>query len=161
MKTVPKQKRGESRQDYGTPRAFIEAVERRFGALWIDLAATAENAKCPRYITPEENSLVQPWNHIIDETRAWLNPPFAAIRPWAAKCAEFVQANRKGTIFFLTPAAVGSNWFADFVHRRAFVYALQGRLTFEGETQPYPKDCILSVFHAGMSGFDVWDWRKS
>lgn len=37
-------------------------------------------------------------------------------------------------------------------------FALSPRLTFEGTTDPYPKDLMLSVFSAGVHGFDSWRW---
>ena len=41
-------------------------------------------------------------------------------------------------------------------------HALAGRLTFEGHTQPYPKDLILARYHrGGGNDFDCWDWRKT
>jgi hypothetical protein len=59
VKRVPKQKPGKSKQDYGTPWELIRAIEARWGKLTIDLAARADNAKAPLFITPEENSLIQ------------------------------------------------------------------------------------------------------
>jgi hypothetical protein len=62
MSRMPKQKPGRSKQDYGTPPEFIQAVEDRLKSNFaIDLAASHENAKAPVYITEEENSLVQDW----------------------------------------------------------------------------------------------------
>lgn len=158
---MPAQRPGRSKQDYGTPVSFIEAVERRFGRLSIDLAATAENKKAPTWISPAENSLSDntPWD---PSGNAWLNPPFENIAPWAAKCARHIEAfAANGTkLLFLTPASVGANWFDDHVHKRARVLFLKGRLTFEGCDDPYPKDCILSVFGAAPA-YEVWDWRRS
>jgi len=42
----------DSKQDYGTPRDFLDAVEKRFGAIGMDLAAHAANHKFPRYFAP-------------------------------------------------------------------------------------------------------------
>lgn len=42
----------ESRQDYGTPKEFLQAVEQRFGRIAFDLAAHAANAKHERYFAP-------------------------------------------------------------------------------------------------------------
>ena len=69
----------------------------------------------------------------------------------------FMRAGSR--IFLLTPASIGANWFAEHVYGKAHVLALQGRLTFVGHKQPYPKDCILSVYGV-KPGFSVWDWRK-
>lgn len=160
---APKQKPGRSKQDYSTPADFMEAVEKRFGRMQVDLAATAENAKAKRFVTPEEDSLSLRWQYAFAGKRCWLNPPFERIAPWAAKCLSdgLDPAFRLGRIFFLTPASIGANWFAEYVHQRALVIALRGRLSFDGK-DPYPKDCMLSVFGAGVvPGFEVWDWRAS
>lgn len=152
--------RGASRQDYGTPPAFIDAVERRFGCLTVDLAATSENAVAKKFITEARDSLSQMWAGSY-AGNMWLNPPFANIAPWAAKCAaESLHLDPHTRILLLVPASVGANWFADHVHGKALVLGLQGRLTFVGETQPYPKDCLLCVYGEGLRGFDVWAWRK-
>lgn len=63
---------------------------------------------------------------------------------------------------FLVPAGVGANWYRDFIHRRALVLALNGRLAFmpDKPTWLYPKDCILCLFGPTVTpDFDVWSWR--
>lgn len=160
--SMPAQKPGASKQDYETPREFLDAVEARFGPLHVDLAARDDNAKAPKWITPEQDSLSVRWAHRFPRHRAWLNPEFARIDPWAAKCAKEARSEESPMgiyIFMLTPASVGANWFANHVHGKAMVYALSPRLTFVGETQAYPKDCVLSVFGYGVAGFDVWRWK--
>ncbi len=153
--------RGASKQDYATPPEFIEAVERRFGPIAFDLAAHAGNAKAAQWYGPggvAEDALSEDWTKL--EGNLWLNPEFANIAPWAAKCAEsrgFRWDTRR--IFLLTPASVGAVWFSEYVHGHALVLGLVGRLCFDGKS-PYPKDCILSVF-GEAPGFDVWVWRKS
>lgn len=151
---MPAQKRGESRQDYGTPPELKAALERRFGPLAFDLAATAENTLVPgAYFDEWRNSLVQDWARIGGTL--FLNPPFAQIMPWAKKCRA--EAEQGARILMLVPAAVGSVWFATHVHRHALVLALVGRITFVGETQPYPKDCMIAAYGWGV-GFDCWRW---
>ena len=160
MKHRPVQKPGRSKQDYGTPPDFIAAVERRFGKLDWDLAATAKNAKAPKFITPKQDSLLTPWP---TAGNLWLNPPFANIEPWAARCAgwSLVGAESGARLLLLTPLS-SANWVRDHVFPNASIIALNGRLTFEGETTPYPKDCMLSLF--GWPNvqvpFEVWDWRR-
>lgn len=145
--------RGQSRQDYETPKAFISAVETRFGPLIVDLAASKINAKAPRCFTKDDNSLAQCWAEW--RGNLWLNPPFDDIAPWAEKCARESIHNR---ILFLVPASVGSNWFKSHVFNKANVIFLNGRLSFDG-IAPFPKDCMLCEFgHA--PGFEVWDWKK-
>lgn len=155
MKTGPAIARGKSKQDYPTPWEFIWACEHRFCPISFDLAASPENAKAPKFYTIEDDSLSKPW-HELDGV-LWLNPPFDNIAPWAKKCEQ--EARLGAQILLLTPASVGANWFKNFVHRTALVLALNGRIQFMGASDPYPKDCILSVFGIEpCAGFDVWTW---
>jgi phage N-6-adenine-methyltransferase len=151
---MPKQAPGKSKQDYETPSELLRAVERRFGRLHVDLAARPDNAKAPRFVTPERDSLKVDWSAEFWGSRCWLNPEFADIAPWAAKCST----SRGLHIFLLTPASIGANWFAEHVHGKAVVLGLSPRLTFVGASDPYPKDCMLSIFGFGVAGFDVWRW---
>ncbi len=152
----PRQKPGKSRQDFGTPMEFIDAVVKRFGPLAWDLAAHAGNHKCDLYFDETANSLRQDWTQL--RGNLWLNPPFGDIGTWARKCAESVNGLGHGTkILMLTPASVGSNWFAEHVHHRALVLGVNPRMSFDGK-DPYPKDLMLSVFGVAP-GFDVWRWK--
>lgn len=114
MRKMPRQKPGQSKQDYGTPWPLIRAIENRWGPLTIDLAARADNAKAPLFITPEEDSLTQDWNERIGNGLGFLNPEYDDIAPWAAKCAGWLGRPKpalKGGIINLTPLTV-SEWFA-------------------------------------------------
>jgi phage N-6-adenine-methyltransferase len=160
MKTGASFARGQSRQTYATPKDFINAVVNRFGSLGFDLAADAQNTKAKRYYTEADNSLIQPWHCIEVRGALFLNPPFDNIAPWAEKCAYEARLGAK--ILFLTPASVGSNWFADYVHQKALVLALTGRLCFD-PLHPkwgYPKDCILSCYNIEQINFGVWRWKN-
>jgi phage N-6-adenine-methyltransferase len=156
----PIQKPGKSKQDYGTPWSLIRAIEARWGSLTIDLAARADNAKAPLFITPEEDSLKQDWSTRIGDGLAWLNPPFGDIAPWAAKCSQAFGTS----IIMLTPASIGSEWFAEHCEGKAKIIGLRPRLRFEGCKDPYPKDCMLTLWNErnGIFGdepdFQTWRW---
>ena len=155
---MPKQKPGRSKQDYGTPWAFIHAVEKRWGALDIDLAATEANAKAPIVITPELDTFTFNWRTL--QGRRWLNPEFAEIEPWARKCWQ--ETPPGSSTFMLVPASVGSLWFLLWVFEKARVFFLRPRLTFEGQADSYPKDLILCIYDAMQApGFETWDWRQN
>jgi phage N-6-adenine-methyltransferase len=159
-RTGPSMNRGRSKQDYGTPRVLLDAVEARFGPIVCDLAATAENKVTGLFYGPEDDSLRQDWAGDFPDGNLWLNPPFGGIYDWAEKCRK-ESKRRTGHILFLTPASIGTMWFADNVKKHAYVLALTPRLTFNGATDPYPKDCILSVFGHGFRGFDMWHWQHT
>ena len=155
----PPQKPGKSKQDYETPKAFVDSVEARWGRLDVDLAASEENAKAPLFLTQTTDSLSVDWVRRFRGKACWLNPPYADLAPWAEKCAAAGPAMGQGRIYLLTPASVGANWFAEHVHRRALVLGISPRLQFVGTDAVYPKDLMLSVFAPGLTGFDVWRWK--
>ena len=162
--------RGKSKQDYQTPNDFREAVSLKFGYPSFDLAADGVNSFCAhrgmrQFFTIEDDSLNQDWISLAtpkyqpdNKLLLWLNPPFDSIAPWAKKCADSSPACH---ILFLVPASVGSNWFRDYVHNRAFVHFLNGRIHFDlaNPSWGYPKDCILAEYGTNRIGYDVWKWK--
>ena len=155
-RTGPSIARHRSRQDYETPREFMAAVYARFGVIAFDLAATPANAQCDHWFTPEADSLTLDWTRL--QRNLWLNPPYSNIAPWAKKCAEC--QHRPAWLLFLVPASVDSKWYREHVHGKAYVMPLEPRLTFEGETDPYPKPLMLCAYGFNVSGFEPWRWRK-
>lgn len=183
MSRMPPQKPATSKQDYETPRELLDACASRWGALEVDLACETRNAKAPIALAIEKgiDSLAEPWAERFPNATMWLNPPFKRIEPWAAKCrAEAAKLGPRGRIVMLTPASVGANWFFDHVHGSALVLPLAPRITFVGATQPFPKDCMISLFtrstvaptflertvgrllrRAILAGFEPWRWSAS
>jgi phage N-6-adenine-methyltransferase len=151
--------RHNSPQDYSTPSNFMEALVARFGPIHFDLAASRENTKAEAFFDAKRNSLAQDWTQL--RGTLFLNPPFNDIGPWADKCAATAPFLGHDTqILFLTPASVGSEWFARSVFGKAHVFFLVGRLSFDGKA-PYPKDTILSRYAppGNPNGFVFWRWN--
>jgi phage N-6-adenine-methyltransferase len=156
----PAQKRGSSKQDYGTPPELLAAVKRRLciDGFALDVAASAENAVAPCYYTEQVNGLAQCW--VSKGEWTWCNPPYSDITPWVATAVE--QSRQGANIAMLLPASVGANWWRDWVNPYAYKVYLNGRLTFVGCEDPYPKDCALLLYTPwGFSGEEVWEWRGS
>ena len=61
---------------WDTPPALFAALDDEFH-FTTDLAALPHNAKCPRYFTPGQNALQQPWEGVC-----WLNPPYGFVLPY-------------------------------------------------------------------------------
>lgn len=177
---MPRQSPSTSKQDYETPPEVIAACVARFGPLAVDLACETRNAKAPEALAIDKgiDSLTVPWAERFPNVTMWLNPPFKRIAPWMMKCRdEARQLGPNGKIVVLTPASVGANWFFDHVHKSALVLPLAPRITFVGATQPFPKDCMISVFtrttvaptwldrvkalvssRVLLAGFEPWRW---
>lgn len=186
--TMPAQKPGRSKQNYGTPQDFLAAARGRLGinAFSFDFACDLKNKKAKRGWTEKDNSLSKSAEQWAEQCYSddlegdtgkwgWLNPPFADIEPWVIKCLETSIAG--GRIVFLVPASVGSNWYRDYIHDQFGVQTLflNGRLCFienwrttinpaTGKfytSEPlYPKDCILVLFGTNEAyNADVWTWK--
>lgn len=161
---MPEQKPGRSKQDYGTPPELLHAIRRR---LWIedfilDAAASPDNAVCDNYCSLEQNrdGLEESWGW--REARGgwtWCNPPYGDIQPWLSKA--IYEAHHGANTAVLIPASVGANWWRECVEPFAYQVFLNGRLTFVGETKPYPKDCALLLYTPfGFRGNEVWNWKR-
>lgn len=154
---MPAQKPGRSKQDYCTPVVFLHAVRTRLGIrdFDIDLAADSSNHVCARYYSREDDALVRPWR--VGTGWNWLNPEFGNIGPWAQRARDQSIEHNAHTAM-LIPASVGANWWRDYVHDWARVLCLNGRITFVGCADAYPKDCALLLYGA-VPGYDIWSWR--
>ncbi len=150
--SMPAQKPGRSKQDYQTPDDLLAAIKAKYGPLEIDLAAREDNKKAPICITPEQDSLKTPWPI---GPLCWLNPPFSDIGVWAAKC------NLAGSrVIMLTPASVGSEWYAKFCDRTCHTVFIRPRITFVGASDPYPKDCMLTLWNIdSRNDFELWRYK--
>ena len=144
-----------TKQDYGTPRSFISAAQKRFGRIAWDLCATESNKVCESYFSPEQDSLQQDWS-VLDGV-LWLNPPYSDIRPWASKASTSIRQNN--TILMLVPAMVGSQWFRFYVLKYAQIYILSPRISFVGTNGTDQRDYMLAVYRFGESEKFVQQWR--
>lgn len=160
--TMPAQKPHRSVQDVGTPRELLDAIEKRFGPITLDLAATAENKVCEHHFGPGTNlrggeDTLHPSVSWAGRSLRFLNPPFGNVTPFAQKCAA--EAHH-APIALLVPLRI-TDWFREYLHQNALVLALNGRVTFKGHKAPFPADLVVAVFGPWVApGFDVWRWRE-
>ena len=61
-----------NKDDWETPQDLFDKLNSFYG-FTLDACASPQNAKCKKYYTKEQNSLVQDWNH----DRVWCNPLMA------------------------------------------------------------------------------------
>lgn len=158
---MPRQKPGQSKQNYGTPKELLAAIlSRKLYAeqFELDLAAEEGNAIVPFYYDQQYDSLARVGDWMTDGW-AWCNPPYARIEPWVQKA--FNESRLGAQVAMLVPASVGSNWWKRWVHEKAAVYFLNPRIMFIGETHPFPKDCALLLYpQEGHKYYDVWEWVR-
>lgn len=93
------------------------------------------------------------------ETRGAHNDiPQLGIAKWMEKCK--MESQRGAKIITLTLSSLGSKWYKDHVKGNANVWILEGRMTFEGHTDVYPKELMLCEWGSGMNSLGFWDWKS-
>ena len=74
----------------------------------LDVAANADNAKCERYFTKEDDGLIQSWGGEV----VWCNPPYSELRAWVAKAT----AETSATVVMLLPAnRTEQPWWQEYI----------------------------------------------
>ena len=178
--TGPSVKRGQSEQVVSTPWEFIRAVEKKFGPIAWDLAATDDNRKADSWITPEMDTFTVNWSKLLNGGLGWLNPEFDPMVVSVRKCA--LEQQRGASFVVLSPASISTNWFWDHVQPFATVYSITPRICFEGSHNvrpknhpqagqrycdescvgccPYPKDLMLSHYCENPNHeLQRWKWK--
>tara|TARA_R110002020_G_scaffold170696_1_gene360502 strand:+ start:18 stop:533 length:516 start_codon:yes stop_codon:yes gene_type:complete len=151
------------RQDWGTPRAFLEWLETdRSWTPNLDAAASIRNAKAPHFFTEDDDSLSKDWFGDV-----WLNPPFGNELPkFMKKCAEQIKRKEVRSIMVLIPARTDTKWFHEIVMPHAYlIYLIKGRFNHvrsnavEGANAPFPSMLVLYRKHrlpdAGITTLEV------
>ena len=134
--------------EWSTPQAFYDLLDREFH-FTLDPCATAENAKCTRYYTKEDDGLLKPWH---DEV-VFVNPPYSQIVLWTQKCEA---ASRCGcTVVMLIPSRTDTRYWHRWIMRAAEVRFVKGRLKFGGATNSAPFPSAVAVFRHGHMGNPV------
>nr|DAP69524.1 MAG TPA: DNA N-6-adenine-methyltransferase [Caudoviricetes sp.] len=125
-----------------TPQELFEELNNEFHFA-LDVCATAENAKCEKYYTPEIDGLSQPWNGTV-----WCNPPYGRqIGKWVF-AASVASGVRNATVVMLLPARTDTRWFHDYIYQkeRVEIRFIKGRLKFGGSKNGAPFPSMICIF---------------
>ena len=168
------------RDDWRTPAALLEAIERRW-RIWlaVDAACSSENmvftAATGFALDRGEDGLDLDWHSATmhDGGWVWCNPPYSRVADWMAKARH--EAHIQGVrVVCLVPVRTDTGWWSASVHRPAHipygasrVTLLRGRVRFEHSTlpaaqsAPFPS-CLIwyEPGHVGAPQYEVWDWRQ-
>lgn len=122
---------------WSTPQDFFDKLNKEFN-FEIDVCATAENAKCKKYYSPEEDGLQQEWKGVC-----WMNPPYGRkISKWVKKAYE---SSLKGTtVVCLLPARTDTKWWHEYCMKGEIRF-VKGRLKFgDGKNSaPFPSAVVI------------------
>lgn len=125
--------------NWATPQDFFDKMNSRFGPFELDVCASKENAKCPRYFTSDDNGLSRQW-----DGRCWMNPPYGrAIGLWMRKAYESSLSG--ATVVCLVPARTDTAWWHNYA-ALGKVEFIRGRLKFGGQKNSAPFPSAIVVF---------------
>jgi len=140
--------------DWATPPHVFDELAGEF-AFTLDASASAENAKCGRYYTLDDDGLSKAW---APET-VWVNPPYARgiTGRWLEKAAD--EADSGATVVVLVPARTDTRWWHDQVMARADeVRLVRGRLRFGAGRAPAPFPSAVVVYRPNPRPLTVTVW---
>lgn len=134
-----------------TPQHLFDALDATY-RFTLDVCATAENAKCKDYFTPEIDGLSQVWRGMC-----WMNPPYGReIGKWVKKAHE--ESRKYGcTVVCLLPARTDTRWFHDYIWDESMGpngdwrngvsgRLIRGRLKFGGSKNSAPFPSMVVIF---------------
>lgn len=125
---------------YNTPQWFFDELDSEFH-FDIDLAASAENSKCKRFFTYEDNALEQTWRKRV----CWCNPPWGGLRHWIKKAWEESQLG--STVVMLAPVRSETKAWQEFViGKKPEVRFLPYKLKFANMKDTFPQSLVLIVW---------------
>lgn len=128
--------------EWPTPQDFFDRLNEEFG-FELDVCATPENAKCPRYYTKRENGLLQKWTGVC-----WMNPPYGReIGQWVKKA--YTSALEGATVVCLLPARTDTGWWHDYCMKGEIRF-VRGRLKFGNASENAPFPSAVVVFRPGV-----------
>lgn len=134
-----------SSEEWGTPQGLFNKLNKEFN-FTLDICASKENAKCPKYYTKEEDALKQEWGGVI-----WMNPPYGRkIGNWVKKAKEAAQQG-KATVVCLLPARTDTAWWHDYAMKADEIRLIRGRLKFGDGKGSAPFPSAVVVFKKGLA----------
>lgn len=128
---------------WSTPQDFFNKLNEEFD-FTIDVCALPENAKCERYLTPEDDALKQKWTGTC-----FCNPPYGReIGQWVEKASK--SADEGATVVMLLPARTDTKWFHNYVYGKAEIRFVAGRLKFGGSKNSATFPSMVVIFRSEL-----------
>ena len=129
---------------WATPQWFFDELNAEFH-FETDLCATAENAKCAKFFTVEQDALQQEWTGVY-----WMNPPYGrGLNRWMKKAYESAL-NNGATIVCLLPARTNTAWWHDYCMKGEIRF-VRGKLKFGNAKHGAPFPSVVVIFDGRAS----------
>ena len=123
-----------------TPQDLFDELNEEFH-FTLDPCATAENHKCDRWISEEEDGLKSDWGG----QRVFCNPPYKYNKEWVKK-AYYESRKPDTVVVLLIPSRTDTQYFHNYIYHRAEIRFLEGRLRFGNSSQNAPFASMLVIF---------------
>ncbi len=125
--------------EWSTPQDFFDRLDEEFH-FGLDAAANAENAKCEKFYTIEDNSLVQSW---YSPSWVFCNPPYGREQ------IKFVYITNATHSVLLIPARTDTKVWEYIFKNASEVRFITGRLKFGGclNSAPFPSALVIFGLH--------------
>ena len=127
-------------QEWETPDEIYTPLDKEFG-FTVDVAASAINHKCSRYLTERDNGLLVSW---VGNT-CWLNPPYRQVGKWVKKA--YLESLNGVVVVCLVQARTNTNWWHDYC-MKGEVRFIRGRPKFKGCKYGLPQPLAIVIFRA-------------
>jgi len=129
---------------WSTPQDFFDALDAEFH-FNTDVCATADNAKCKVFYSPEDDGLNIAWHGTC-----FMNPPYGrTIGAWMEKA--YVESRFYGhTVVCLVPARTDTAWWHDYAMKGEIRF-IRGRLKFGGSKNSAPFPSAVVIFRKEMT----------
>lgn len=139
--------------EWVTPPELFQDLAYAYGPFDLDPAAQPDTAQAPRFYTPVEDGLAQPWDGVV-----WLNPPYSQVGLWVAKAVREVASGAATRVVCLVGARTDTRWWHEFVPRATEVVLLKGRVRFctpagdRRQSAPFPSAVLVFQRDVRLNG---------
>ena len=126
--------------EWGTPQELFDELNEEFH-FTLDACASKSNAKCEKYYTKEQNSLIQDWSNEV----VFMNPPYTTKNQNAFVKKAYDESLKGATVVCLLPARTSTLRFHNYCLKGEIRF-IKGRITFEGAKSPAPFPSMIVIF---------------
>jgi phage N-6-adenine-methyltransferase len=125
---------------WGTPQRLFDQLNQEF-KFTLDACATEKTAKCKKYLTTQEDALLQEW-----DTKTFCNPPYGQpLLNWISKA--YAESKKGKIVVMLLPARTDTEWFHRFCLQPSVeIRWIKGRICFNDAKGKAPFPSMIVIF---------------
>ena len=120
-----------------TPQSLFDKLNEEFSFV-LDVCALPTNAKCARFISPEQNGLTTSWGATsCHRDSFWMNPPYGkGIDLWVEKAYRVSGSGVR--VVCLLPARTNAPWWHDYCMKATEIRFVRKKVSFGGPIEGVP-----------------------